>query len=88
MKTFTQFKKQSLKRPGVRKAMEAPDIEFQLIEAMIEARMRGRVTQKQLAQKIGVAQSALARFEAGRTNPTLSFLNKVTSGLGLKLMVK
>ncbi len=88
MKTFEQFKKESLKRPGVRKAMEAPDLEFQIIEAMVEARAKKGVTQKELSEKIGVAQSALARFESGRSNPTLSFLQKVTAGLGLKLMVK
>jgi predicted transcriptional regulator len=46
------------------------------------------MTQKKLAEKIGVAQSALARFESGNINPTLSFLQKITSGLGLKLLVK
>lgn len=88
MKTFKQFKKESLKRPGVRKAMEDIDFEFQLIEAMIEARTKKGVTQKQLAHKIGIAQSALARFESGRINPTLSFLKKITSGLGMRIMVK
>ncbi len=88
MKTFEQFKKESLKRPGVRMAMKEADIEFQLIEAMVEARVKNSITQKQLAEKIGVAQSALARFESGRVSPTLSFLQKVTAGLGLKLMVK
>lgn len=88
MKTFAQFKKESIKRPGVRRAMEESDLEFQIIEAMIDTRVKKGVTQKQLAEKIGVAQSALARFESGRTNPTLSFLKKVTHGLGLKLILK
>jgi len=88
MKTFTQFKKESLKRPGVRKAMEDIDLEFQIIEAIIEARMKKGVTQKTLATEIGVTQSALARFESGRGNPTLSFIQKVTAGLGLHLTVK
>ena len=88
MKTFKQFRSESLKRPGVRKAMEDIDLEFQIIEAVIEARAKKGVTQKQLARKIGIAQSALARFESGRINPTLSFLKKVTSGLGMRIMVK
>lgn len=88
MKTFEQFKKSSLKRPGVRKAMADIDLEFQIIESMIKERTKRGVTQKQLAGKIGVAQSALARFESGRINPTLSFLKKVTRGLGLRLVVK
>ena len=88
MRTFQQFKKESLKKPGVRRAMEDADLEFQLVEAMIKARLNGGVTQKQLADRIVVAQSALARFESGRVNPTLSFMKKVTQGLGLKIVVK
>lgn len=88
LKTFTQFKKEALRRPGVKKATNDMNLEFQIIEAMIEARMRKGVTQKTLAEKIGVAQSALARFESGKSNPTLSFLQKVTEGLGLQLVIK
>ncbi|KKU70468.1 MAG: Xre family transcriptional regulator [Parcubacteria group bacterium GW2011_GWA2_47_21] len=88
MKTFEQFKRASLKRAGVRKALADIDLEFRIIESMIRARINKKVTQKQLAGRIGVTQSALARFESGRINPTLSFLKKVTNGLGLQLIVK
>ena len=88
MKTFVQFKKESMKRPGVRKAMTEADLEFDLIEAIIKKRGQKKLTQKELATEIGVTQSALARFESGRGNPTLSFLQKVTAGLGLRLVVK
>lgn len=85
---YAQFKKEIFKRPGVRKAHEDLTFEFKIFDALIRARIEKKLTQKQLAVKIGVAQSALARFENGNTNPTLSFLKKVTTGLGLKLMVK
>ena len=88
MKTFEQFKRASLERAGVRKALADIDLEFRIIESMIRARINKKVTQKQLAGRIGVTQSALARFESGRINPTLSFLKKVTNGLGLQLIVK
>ena len=88
MKTLKQFKKEAFKRTGVRRAYEKLEPELRIIETIALARIKHQFTQRELATKIGVAQSALARFEAGRTNPTLSFLNKVTSGLGLKLVVK
>lgn len=88
MKTFAQFRKEAMKRPGVRKAMRDTDIEFQLIEAIVKKRAQKKITQKELADQIGVAQSALARFESGRVSPTLSFIQKVTTGLGLRLTVK
>ena len=74
--------------PEYKKAYDNLEFEFIIIKALIRARARKQLTQRELAQKIGVAQSALARFESGRINPTLSFLKKVTQGLGLKLTVK
>ena len=74
--------------PANKKVYEDLEVEFAIYNALVRARIQKKLTQKQLAQKIGVAQSALARFEAGRTNPTLSFLKKVTGGLGLKLRVE
>ena len=86
--TLADLKREAFKRPGVKKAYNELEFEFQIIRALIDARSKKEMTQKKLAEKIGIAQSALARFESGRINPTLSFLKKITSGLGLKLMVK
>jgi len=88
MKTLAQLKKEAFKRPGVRKACAQMQPEFQIIRALIISRNKKGMSQRKLAKKIGVTQSSLARFEAGGTNPTLSFLQKVTSGLGLELSVK
>ena len=86
--TLSDMKRELFKRSEVKKAYDNLEFEFQIIKALIEARSRRKMTQKELAQKIGVAQSALARFESGNVNPTLSFLKKVTSGLGLQLLVR
>ncbi len=88
MKTLEQFKREIFKRPGVRKAYAELQPEFQIIRKLALARAKKGFSQRKLAQKIGVTQSALARFESGNINPTLSFIQKITSGLGLKLVVK
>ena len=88
MKTLEDFKREIFKRPGVRKAYAEMQPEFQIIRKLAIARSRKGFSQRKLAQKIGITQSALARFETGNINPTLSFIQKITSGLGLKLLVK
>lgn len=88
MKTLEQFKKEAFKRPGVRRAYAEMQPEFQIIRALIISRNKKGMSQRILAKRIGITQSALARFETGKINPTLSFLQKITSGLGLKLVVK
>ncbi len=87
MKTHKQFWDEMLSDPERKKVYDSLQVEFAIYNALVRERIQKRLTQKQLAQKIGIAQSALARFESGRSNPTLSFLQKVTSGLGLKLTV-
>ncbi len=87
MKTFKQFEEEFLKNPARKKAYDSLEVEFKIHSALVKARIEKKLTQKQLASKLGIAQSALARFESGRTNPTLSFLQKVASGLGLRLTV-
>jgi len=77
-----------MKRPGFKKAYEESEFEFQIISALISARNKEKLTQRKFAEKIGITQSALARFESGRINPTLAFLKKIATGLGLKFVVK
>ena len=88
MKTLEQFRREIFKRPGVRKAYAELQPELQIIRKLALARAQKGMSQRKLAKKIGVTQSALARFETGKINPTLSFLQKITNGLGLKLLVK
>ena len=82
------FKKKLLKKSSFRKFYENSSFERGIFKAVIIARAKQKLSQRELAEKIGVKQSALARFESGRTNPTLGFLKKVVSGLGLKVVVK
>lgn len=88
MKTLADLKKDLFKRPGAKKIYEEMQPEFQIIRKLALTRMEKGMTQRKLAQKIGITQSALARFEAGGINPTLSFIQKITSGLGLQLIIK
>ena len=87
MKTFKQFEEEFLNNPARKNAYDGLEVEFKIHDALVKARIEKKLTQKDLAKKLGITQSNLARFESGRTNPTLSFLQKVTSGLGLKLTI-
>ena len=88
MKTLNQFKKEALKRKGVKKAYMELQPQIEIIKTLVISRSKKGMSQRVFANKIGITQSALARFETGNINPTLSFLQKVTKGLGLQLVVK
>jgi ribosome-binding protein aMBF1 (putative translation factor) len=51
--------------------------------AIRDAREAAGITQTELAMRIGVAQSALSRIEAGRTNLTLGMLRRIAEALGV-----
>lgn len=84
---FEKIERKLMKRPGFKKAHEDSELEFAIIKSLIIARARGGLTQRQLAERIGIPQSSLARFESGRVNPTLPFLKKVVHGLGLRIAI-
>ena len=74
MKTHKQVKAELMKDPEFKKAYDDLEVEFAVLGAIVKKRAQKKLTQRDLAEKIGVAQSALARFESGRISPTLSFL--------------
>lgn len=76
------------RRPGVKREYDALEPEFAVIRAMLRARRHRGVTQKEIARRAGTTQSAIARFESGASNPTLSFLTKVAAAVGAKIEVR
>jgi transcriptional regulator with XRE-family HTH domain len=52
-----------------------------------EARRRARLTQSELAMRAGTTQSAVARWEAGRSLPSLEKLQELVECCGLELGV-
>jgi transcriptional regulator with XRE-family HTH domain len=52
-----------------------------------EARNRARITQTELAFRMGTHQSVIARWETGKTQPTLETVIKAVEATGLELTV-
>jgi len=52
-----------------------------------EARRRAGITQSELAERAGTTQSAVARWESGRSLPSLEKLNELVERCGLEVVV-
>ncbi len=52
-----------------------------------EARRRAGITQRELAERAGTTQSAIARWEAGGTSPDLDTVRRLVRCCGLDLEV-
>ncbi|MBI5358096.1 helix-turn-helix transcriptional regulator [Candidatus Amesbacteria bacterium] len=84
---FNTYKKQAFKNKGLKAEYDRIQPEFELINALIEARKGRNLTQAQLAEKIGTKQSVVSRLEIGNANPTLEFLKKMASALNSRLEI-
>ena len=62
-----------------------PQYEFR--RALIAARLAAGLTQKELAERLGTKQSAIARLEGGTTLPSLEMLYRLVDQLGAKMEI-
>ena len=87
MDDFRKFLNKQLEDPDFRKGWDEMEPEYQIMKAMIAARMETGITQQQLSEKTGINQSNLSRIENGNGNPSVSTLHRIASALGKKLSI-
>lgn len=87
MRQWKKLKEELLRNKAVKKEYDRLTPRYKAISALISARIKKGITQRELAQKIGTKQSAIARFEAGNVNPSLGFLEKLAEVMGYKLNI-
>lgn len=85
MDDLDRLEAELLKDPEFKAEYDALEPEYELIRQIISARTEKKMTQKQLAEKIGTKQSNIARLESGNYNPSFLFLQKVAGALDKKL---
>jgi predicted transcriptional regulator len=87
MISFAAFKKELLKDPKVKAEYDRIGPEFALAEALIKARLNAKMTQGQVARRMGTTQSAVARMESGNGLPSTTSLVKYAHAVGKELKI-
>jgi ribosome-binding protein aMBF1 (putative translation factor) len=85
---WKELRDRRMAEPVAADAYEATRLAFELGRAVRELRERNGWSQTQLARAAGMTQSAVARFEAGGTVPTLAVLERLARALDVKLDVR
>lgn len=88
MRTWKSLKAELLKDDRVAAEYQRLAPRYQVAAQLIEARTKKGLTQKELAEKVGTKQSAIARLEAGNINSSVSFLEKIATVMGFKLTIQ
>lgn len=87
MQNWNKLKNKLLKDKEIKQAYDDLELEYKFIESLIDMRLAKKITQKELSRRTGTTQSALARFESGKINPSLNFLKRLAIGIGAKLEI-
>lgn len=60
----------------------------EIIKAFVEARHVSGMTQKELSDRTGIAQSDISKLEKGNANPSLRTFKRLADGMGMKLKLE
>lgn len=85
-------KEEWMKDPAFRTAYDALEDEFVALEALLSARKTAGFTQAEVADRMGIKPSALARIESSlgsrKHSPSLETLRKYARACGKRLEIK
>ena len=85
--SLAEAREARIHRPEVAAAYEETRLRHELAEAIRSRREELGWSQRQLAERAGMTQPGVARFEAGGTTPTLPLLERLANALGLTVTI-
>lgn len=88
MSKWEDVKKELLSDPETKKEYDKLAPRYAVISDLIALRLKKRMSQKDVAERLGTKQSAIARLESGDVNPSLEFLQRIAQALGSKLIIQ
>ncbi len=85
---FEQYLQEQLKIPEFKRLFDEYGKQLEIAYQILQLRKKKKLSQVQLARKIGTTQSNVARMEAGKQNFSTDTLVRVAQALGRELEVK
>ena len=82
-----EYKTKKMNDPEFAKAYEEIQPEMNVIRAIIDARISQNMTQKELAERTGIAQTEISKLENGTRNPSIKLLQRLAEGMDMVLNI-
>ena len=76
-----------MKDPGYRREYEKLETEFQIASQLIEARLKKKMSQEELAKKVNTGQAVISRLDGMNGKPSISLLERVAKALDTKISI-
>lgn len=88
MSDFKNYLNEQFEDIEFKKEWDNLEPEYNTIQAIIDARKRSNLTQKQLAEITGINQADISKLETGNANPTLQLLKRLADGMDMVLKLE
>lgn len=77
-----------IKDPEYRREYDRLGPEFEIARQIIDARIKRRITQEDLAKRMGTGQAVISRLENANAKPSLSLIQRLADALNLNVELK
>ena len=88
MRKYNDFLNEQLKDEAFRKEYDNLQPEFDVIRAIVDARLSQNLTQNQLAVRSGINQADISKLENGTRNPSVNLLKRLADGMDMVLKIE
>lgn len=88
MSEFREFLNEQLQDEEFKREWENIQPEMDIIRALVDARISQNLTQKELAERVGMNQADISKLENGTRNPSLKLLKRLAEGMGMTLKLE
>ena len=87
MTNYEKYFAEQMQNEEFRKEYEALEPEFAIIQAIIDVRQETGLTQRELSERTGIAQSDISKLENGNANPSIRTLKRLAEAMGKQLKI-
>lgn len=87
-KNFRDLLNERLKDENFKKEFDELTPEYEVVKAFLNARKQSNMTQKELSEKSGVAQSDISKLENGNSNPSIKMLQRLANSMNMHIKVE
>lgn len=70
------------------RAYKAIQPELDITRAIMDARIKAGITQRQLSERSGISQADISRMENGNRNPSLNLLKRLANAMNMTLHIE
>lgn len=86
MDDFSKYLNEQLKDKEFKKEWDKLELRYRVIEEIISMRKAEKLSQSELAKKLGTTQSVISRIENGNINVGIDMLQRIAGVFGKKAM--